>query len=116
MGGTWAHSPGVGQAAGVGGGGVLEVPCLTGHAVVISLLSLTWQEKGQASQDEWAEGASCPAVSFLYAHGWPLPAHPPYSELVPFLISPLPSFPSAEGTPHDPCPCPSSISLQVEIF
>lgn len=49
VGGTGAHSPGVGQAAGIRGGGVLEVPCLTGHTVVISLPSLTWQERGKAS-------------------------------------------------------------------
>lgn len=46
-------TPGVGQAAGIRGGGVLEVPCLTGHTVVISLPNLTFELSFSA---RWAVG------------------------------------------------------------
>ena len=45
VGGTQPHSPGVGPAAGAGGGGVLEVPFFTGHTGVTSLSNFTWQER-----------------------------------------------------------------------
>ena len=52
-----APSPGVRLAAGAGGGRVLEVPCLTGDTVAVSLPVFIWQEKRMASQGEWAKGA-----------------------------------------------------------
>ena len=52
------HSPRVGLAAGPGGGGILEVPCLTGNTVSLSLPDFIWQEKSKASQGEWARGVS----------------------------------------------------------
>lgn len=58
-----APSPGVGLAAGAGGGGVLEVPCLTGNTVAVSLPVFIWQEKCMASQGEWAKGAHWMAPS-----------------------------------------------------
>lgn len=50
VGGTWPYSPRVGLASGAAGGRVLEVPCLTGHTVAISLPSFTWKEKGKATR------------------------------------------------------------------
>lgn len=77
MGGTWPHSPGVGLAAGAGGGGVLEVPHLTGHTDPTCLPNFTWQERGKARQDEWAKGASCSRELPLHPLGGPsLSTHP----------------------------------------
>lgn len=109
VGGTQPHSPGVGLAAGAGGGGVLEVPFLTGHAVVSRLLNFAWQERGQASQGEWAKGVSCPAVSFLCAHGTAPPCTPS-----PFCIWYLSSSPPCSASPG--LRGPSTPSLPLSQF
>ena len=66
--GAWVgpHSPGVGLAAGAGGGGILEVPCLAGDAVVVTLPNFIWQEKGRPARVNGQKGgALCRPVSFL---------------------------------------------------
>lgn len=42
----------MGLAAGPGGGGVLEVACLTGHTVSVNYPDFIWQEKSKASHGE----------------------------------------------------------------
>lgn len=49
--------PGVGLAAGTGGGGVLEVSCLAGNAGVVRLPIFIWREKGRPARVSGQKGA-----------------------------------------------------------
>lgn len=104
--GVGAHSPCVGLAAGPGGGGVLEVACLTRHTVRVSRPDFIWQEKSKASQGEWARGESL-HVSFRCSHGTAPPC-PPTS-----LCGTFPDRPLAQRSLQRPCLCPGSMSLQM---
>lgn len=101
-----AHSPGMRLAVGIGGGGVLEVPCFTGNTVAVSLPSSVWQEKGKAGQGEWAKGCSYPAGNFLDTH-WVAPFLPTglILWLPRFLAAPLAELPLLSPcTPLIPVP------------
>ena len=72
-----AHSPRVGLAAGAGGRGILEVPCLAGNTFSVRLPNFIWQEKDTASPGEWAKEHLPRCELPLSPLDGPLPTCPP---------------------------------------